>query len=158
MVRIDKMQSQRLDDVIKLRVGDNQQKFVGAIDDILTMINAQIRPQVILVDDQVVGFFLIDTIYKKTNDFVAPQSLGLRKFFIDKQYQGKGYAKQVLHLLPSYLTANYPNHFDIYLTVNCKNDSAKSLYLKSGFQDTNALYLDGPSGPQHVMKLAYNVG
>jgi len=54
---------------------------VGAIDDILTIINAQIRPHVIIAGDQVVGFFLIDTIYVQTNDVATLQSLGLRKFF-----------------------------------------------------------------------------
>lgn len=152
MVRMDKMTSQHVGDVIALGVGEGQRQFVGSIDDILAIINAQIRPHVILADDQVVGFFLIDTVYEQTNDFATPHSLGLRKFFIDKHHQGKGYAKQALHLLPDYLTATFPNHSDVFLTVNAKNDPAKNLYLKSGFQDTNELYLGGPSGPQHVMK------
>jgi RimJ/RimL family protein N-acetyltransferase len=156
VITIEKMTSQHLGEIIALRVGEEQQQFVGAIDDILTIINAQIRPHVIIAGDQVVGFFLIDTIYVQTNDVATLQSLGLRKFFIDKQHQGKGYAKQTLQLLPDYLTATYPNYTDVFLTVNCKNETAKNLYLKSGFQDTSALYLGGPSGPQHVMKQVYN--
>lgn len=152
MIAIEKMTSQYVGDVIALGVGEDQQQFVGSIDDILAIINAQVRPHVILVDHQVVGFFLIDTVYAQSNDFATPQSLGLRKFFIDKDHQGKGYAKQTLQRLPEYLTATFPNHGDVLLTVNCKNDNAKNLYLKSGFQDTNTLYHGGPSGPQHVMK------
>lgn len=152
MVRIDKMTSQYLGEILALRVGEEQQQFVGIIDDILTIINAQIRPHVILADDQVVGFFLIDTAYVQTNDTATLQSLGLRKFFIDTKYQGKGYAKQALQLLPEYLIANYSNHTDVFLTVNCKNDIAKNLYLKNGFIDTNTLHYGGPSGPQHIMK------
>jgi len=152
VIAIEKMTSQHVGDVIALGVGEDQQPFVGAIDDILAIINAQIRPHVILVDHQVIGFFLIDTVYAQSNDFATRQSLGLRKFFIDKHHQGKGYAKQTLLRLPEYLTAAFPNHGDVFLTVNCKNDNAKSLYLKSGFQDTNTLYHGGPSGPQHVMK------
>jgi GNAT superfamily N-acetyltransferase len=150
------MTSLHLGDVIALGVEEDQQQFVGAIDDILPIINAQIRPHVILADDQVVGFFLIDTVYVQINDIATLQSLGLRKFFIDKQHQGKGYAKQTLQRLPDYLAITYPHHTDIFLTVNCNNSTAKNLYLKNGFQDTNALYLGGPSGPQHVMKQVYN--
>ena len=157
LIKIEKMTSQHLGELITLGLDESQVKFVGTIDDILTMINAQIRPYVITVENQVVGFFLIDTVYKKNNDFVTSKSLGLRKFFIDNKHQGNGYAKQTLNLLPDYLAVTYPNHTDVYLTVNVKNNVAKNLYLKNGFQDTEELYLGGPSGPQHVMKLAYKV-
>jgi ribosomal protein S18 acetylase RimI-like enzyme len=154
VIKIEKMLSRHLGEVIALKVTDDQLKFVGAIDEILTNVNAQIRPHVITVDDAVVGFFLIDTVYDQSNDFAIPQSLGLRKFFIDTQHQGKGLAKQTLQLLPDYLMATYQDYTDVFLTVNCKNDKAKNLYLNSGFQDTNELYLEGPSGPQQIMKLA----
>lgn len=155
LIKIEKMVSHHLGELITFGVDESQIQFVGAIDDILTIINAQIRPHVITVADQVVGFFLIDTVYAKDNDFVTSHSLGLRKFFIDSTHQGNGYAKQTLNLLPAYLAATYPNHTDVYLTVNCKNNAAKNLYLKNGFQDTDELYLGGPSGPQHVMKMRY---
>ncbi|WP_111638903.1 GNAT family N-acetyltransferase [Marinomonas shanghaiensis] len=158
MVNIEKMTTQHLVDVIGLSVAQEQQRFVGTIEEILRCINAQIRPHVILVEDKVVGFFLIDTVYAKKLEIIKIKSLGLRSFFISQHHQGKGYAKQAILALPNYLSEAYPNASHLYLTVNCQNAIAKELYLKGGFEDTNNLYHGGPSGPQHIMvkKLALN--
>lgn len=154
MVTIEKMTTRHLADVISLGVVDDQQRFVGTIDDILKNANAQIRPHIILAEGQIVGFFLIDTTYSKNFDFAQqPNSIGLRSFFIDKKYQGKGYAKQAILALPNYLSEAYPNHTAVMLTVNCQNSIAKQLYEKGGFEDTNDLYHGGPSGPQHIMMM-----
>lgn len=152
MVKIEKMTTQHLAEVITLSVVEEQKKFVATIDDILANANAQIRPHVILVEDTIVGFFLIDTTYAKTYEFARQSnSIGLRSFFISKEHQGKGYAKQAILALPNYLSEAYPNHSTIFLTVNCQNPIAKELYLKGGFEDTNALYHGGAAGPQHIM-------
>ncbi|RCX01073.1 GNAT family N-acetyltransferase [Marinomonas foliarum] len=152
MVTIEKMTTQHLAEVITLGVVEAQKQFVGSIDDILKNANAQIRPHVIFAEDQIVGFFLIDTTYAEKYDFVSQShSIGLRSFFIDKKYQGKGYAKQAILALSNYLSEAYPNHSTIYLTVNCQNPIAKGLYLKGGFEDTNTLYHGGAAGPQHIM-------
>lgn len=152
MVKIEKMTTQHLAEVITLSVVEEQKKFVGTIDEILASANAQIRPHVILVEDKIVGFFLIDTTYAKTYDFTGQSnSIGLRSFFISKEHQGKGYAKQAILALPNYLSEAYPHHSKIFLTVNCQNPIAKELFLKGGFEDTNALYHGGAAGPQHIM-------
>lgn len=120
MVTIEKMTTRHLADVITLAVMDEQKPFVGTIDDILKNANAQVRPHVIFADDTMVGFFLIDTIYSKSFDFARHSNvIGLRSFFISKEYQGKGYAKQAILVLPSYLSEAYPNHTSVMLTVNC---------------------------------------
>ena len=155
MVSIEKMTTQHLADVITLAVMDEQKPFVGTIDDILKNANAQVRPHVIFADNTIVGFFLIDTIYSKHFDFARhSKAIGLRSFFISKEHQGKGYAKQAILDLPNYLSEVYPNHSTVMLTVNCQNPIAKQLYVKGGFEDTNDLYHGGPSGPQHIMMKA----
>ncbi|RBP80011.1 GNAT family N-acetyltransferase [Marinomonas rhizomae] len=152
MVIIEKMTTQHLADVINLGVVEEQRKFVGTIDEILKSANAQVRPHVIFAEDQIVGFFLIDITYSKNYDFAKQSnSIGLRSFFISKEYQGGGYAKQAILILPNYLSEAYPNHTEIFLTVNCQNSIAKALYLKGGFKDTNSLYYGGSAGPQHIM-------
>lgn len=159
MVKIEKMTTQHLADVITLSVVEEQKKFVGSIEDILANANAQIRPHVILVDNNIVGFFLIDTSYSKTYDFASQShSIGLRSFFISKEHQGNGYAKQAILALPNYLSEAYPHHSKIFLTVNCQNPIAKDLYLKGGFEDTNTLYHGGAAGPQHIMIKAIESG
>ena len=152
MVIIEKMTTKHLADVITLSVVEEQKQFVGTIDDILKNANAQIRPHVIFAEEQMVGFFLIDTNYSKTHDFASQShSIGLRSFFISKEHQGKGYAKQAILALPTYLREAYANYSQIYLTVNCQNPIAKALYLKGGFEDTNSLYHGGAADPQHIM-------
>jgi RimJ/RimL family protein N-acetyltransferase len=152
MITIEKMKTRHLAGVITLSVVEEQRKFVGTIDEILANANAQIRPHIILVGDEIVGFFLIDTTYSKNYDFARQSnSIGLRSFFISKEHQGKGYAKQAILALPNYLSEAYPHHSKIFLTVNCQNSIAKELYLKGGFQDTSTLYHGGAAGPQHIM-------
>lgn len=151
MVKIEKMTTRHLGEVITLSVVEEQKKFVATIDEILANANAQIRPHVIFAEDKIVGFFLIDTVYAKNVDFAKTNSLGLRSFFISQHHQGKGYAKQAISALPNYLSEAYPNYSRLYLTVNCQNPIAKELYLKGGFEDTNNLYHGGSVGPQHIM-------
>ncbi|MCW4629109.1 MULTISPECIES: hypothetical protein [Marinomonas] len=57
MIHIEKMTTRHLADVLLLSVADEQQRFVGSIEEILKSANAQIRPHVILVEGIVVGFF-----------------------------------------------------------------------------------------------------
>ncbi|WP_308811172.1 GNAT family N-acetyltransferase [Photobacterium profundum] len=76
---------------------------------------------VVLVDDAVVGFFVIDT---ANYGFCSKGALGLRAFFIDSRHQGKGYGKFSVAALKPYLQQAYSQNSKIYLTVNCKNLSA----------------------------------
>ncbi|WP_460274898.1 GNAT family N-acetyltransferase [Celeribacter sp. ULVN23_4] len=108
---------------------------------------------VILAQGQPVGFFAIDRDYAEHHDFAPDSVLGLRQFLIDHASQGRGYASAACLALRSYLSVTYPGYSACYLTVNCRNPNARKAYLKGGFIDTNALYLDGGFGPQHIMRL-----
>ena len=78
--------------------------------------------------------------------------LELHEVIIDWRHQGKKYGKAFVEILPSLLKAEYPNWRGVCLTVNCRNKEAKRLYEYGGFTDTGELKLDGPSGPQHIMR------
>nr|WP_274615288.1 GNAT family N-acetyltransferase [Vibrio fluvialis] len=147
------MQPQHLTQVAELHVADEQVKFVGTIDEILVNIDDKIHPHLMLADGQVVGFFLIDTLYSQQYDFAGSHHLGLRAFFVSQQAQGNGYGKQAARLLKEYLQRLYPQFHRIYLTVNCKNPCARYCYLGGGFEDTGEMYLGGAAGPQHIMQL-----
>ncbi|MEJ2765590.1 GNAT family N-acetyltransferase [Photobacterium sp. MCCC 1A19761] len=155
MVRIEAMKHHHLDEVIQLSVSEEQLKFVGTIDEILVNIDNVVHPHVIMSDDRVVGFFLIDTTYANNYEFAEPGSLGLRAYLIGQQYQGQGLGKLAVQELSGFLSLHYPQFQQIYLTVNCKNPGAKHCYLSGGFEDTESLYLGGAAGPQHIMKLAF---
>lgn len=65
------------------------------------------------------------------------QAILLRSFSTDSRYQGKGYGKLALQLLPDYIKNNFESINEIVLAVNSVNVSAIGLYDKSGFIDTN---------------------
>lgn len=85
MLTLQPMQPQHLTQVAELHVADEQVKFVGTIDEILVNIDDKIHPHLMLADGQVVGFFLIDTLYSQQYDFagshisVCELSLSLNK-------------------------------------------------------------------------------
>ena len=151
MIHIEKMTTKHVARVIDLKVLPEQQRFVGTMTDILALANAQIRPYIICDQDEIVGFFLLDTVFNKSHDFADSHDLGLRKFFIDQAYQGKGFAGQALHVLDQLLVTEYRRFKRLLLTVNCLNAAAKACYEKAGFKDSQTLYEGGPSGPQHIM-------
>lgn len=64
-----------------------------------------------------------------------PNAMLLRSFSTDYNYQGKGYAKQSLILLPGFVRKEYPHINEIVLAVNVKNIAAQSLYKKCGYID-----------------------
>lgn len=74
------------------------------------------------------------------NEGVRPYSnnknaILLRAFSTDNYFQGKGYAKQALMLLPNFIKENFEDINEIVLAVNVKNEVAQELYKKYGFKD-----------------------
>ena len=74
----------------------------------------------------------------------------LRTFSTDFRYQGKGYAKQSLVLLPDFVRAHFPHMNEIVLGVNLRNTAAQTLYQRCGFIDEGRRML-GKRGEQIVM-------
>ncbi|RDX36466.1 GNAT family N-acetyltransferase [Kangiella sp. HD9-110m-PIT-SAG07] len=147
----------------QLNVYQEQVGFVETINTILGYIDKKTHGHIIINkeepdNEEIVGFFLIDTNYSRIYDFCSNHDLGLRSFFIDKNHQGHGYGKGAVKLLSDYLLNQYATASSVYLTVNCKNPSAKHCYEQGGFIDTGELYFGGDFGPQHIMKLSLNIG
>lgn len=74
----------------------------------------------------------------------------LRAFSTDSRYQGKGYAKQALQLLPAFVQANFHEINEIVLAVNIRNEAAQGLYKKCGFVDEGVREM-GPKGELIIM-------
>ncbi len=106
---------------------------------------------VIEANDEPVGFFQIDHASAMQS---VQAHLELHEVMIDWRHQGKKYGKAFVGMLPSLLNAEYSDWRGVCLTVNCRNKKAKRLYEYGGFADTGELKLDGPSGPQHIMRRA----
>lgn len=95
MLSLQRMQDKHREQVLQLEVHPEQVKFVGEIEEILANESEQVLPHVMVDDCQVVGFFLIDLSYPQHYEFASSNSLGLRAYFVGRQFQGKGYAPWV---------------------------------------------------------------
>ena len=67
----------------------------------------------------------------------------------DSKYQKQGIGSKLLDHAISALSGKFDC---VCLTVNIRNESAKSMYIKYGFKDVGELYLGGPSGPQNILR------
>ena len=136
--------------VERFEVTSAQAAFVEPLRETLAMA-AERDNFVIEADGEPVGFFQID--HASATQCVKAH-LELHEVTIDWRHQGKKYGKAFVESLPRLLNAEYPDWRGVCLTVNCRNDKAKRLYEHGGFTDTGELKLDGPSGPQYIMRRA----
>lgn len=157
MISIERYSSKTRSAAEKLSVRPEQAEFtVDKVADFVPTLSELEHPHVILLQERVVGFFILDLSYSEKYYFASEKAIGVRALLVDQQYQGQGIAKQAISSLPDYVKQHYPHFSSIQLTVNCRNKAAYACYLKSGFVDTEALYLGGPVGPQHIMQ--YHLG
>jgi len=155
MISIRKYEETDWKEVKKLAVYDDQVKYVGTIKDLFGNRLDSWNFQLIEANEEIVGFFNIDTGYASQYEFAYENEIGLRAFFISSEHQGNGYCTGTMKKLPEYLKENYQEYPSICLTVNSKNRAAYQCYLEGGFQDTGDLYYGGSAGPQHIMRMAY---
>ncbi len=153
MVTIEKYTPDRYESASALSVLAEQAQFtVADIGEMLNSLKPNELPHLIVLDDQVVGFFVFDTAYSNRYDFFPESSLGVKALLLDHHFQGRGIAKQAIGQFANFARCHFPEFQTLYLTVNCRNTAAYQCYLKAGFEDTGELYLGGPVGPQHIMK------
>ena len=111
-------------------------------------------PVAVIEDGVPAGFFVLDA-----GATLAPgaDELALRSFFVDAAAQGRGVAAGALAALPAFVAEQRPGARAVVLGVNARNDPARRVYLRAGFVDTGAV-LEGPLGPQHVLRLELGPG
>lgn len=151
MIAIEKLTPQHLEELSKVVLAKDQIQFACSAKEFLKESNQRVHLHVIKHTSKVIGFFKLDCGYHEDYAFCPSDALGLRSFVIDKRLQGQGLGQITIKALIVFLKQHYSHYSWLYLTVNCKNMLAKSCYQKAGFLEENALYLDGPAGPQHIM-------
>ncbi|EKU50445.1 GNAT family N-acetyltransferase [Staphylococcus massiliensis] len=108
---------------------------------------------ILLIDNEViVSFCALDQSDDKFQFTDNENSILLRSFSTDSRYEGRGYAKELIKRVISYVKQAFPHVDEVVLGVNVKNHSAKHLYVKCGFEDTGR-YVLGEVGYQHVYRL-----
>lgn len=131
MVELREITKENLEDVLNLKVSENQKDFVSSNAYSLAQTWAYKNtsfPFAIYADNVIVGFIMLGYYEKK-------EQYTLWKFMIDEKYQNRGYGKQALRLGIDYLIRNF-NVKSVFTGVVLKNTVAKKLYQSLGFRET----------------------
>lgn len=151
-VEVERLSSDTISLIKLIELDDKHEKFASSVDEFLHSGSDYVHLFIIRLNQAVIGFFKLDVQYSKSHQFCTTKDLGLRTLAIDKRFQGQGLGFLSLKKLSSYLSDHYSEFQSVYLTVNHKNAAAISLYEKAGFEYTGENYLEGPAGPQHIMR------
>ena len=156
-VKLVKVDYFNFDDLIDLKVADDQKGFVAS--NIYSLAEAYAAkasdgyalPFGIYLDDKPIGFIMFgyypDLDYAKAAfgdelevpDYI-PKSYLLWRFMIDKEYQRNGYGKEALKLALDYIKT-YPCGEAEYcwLSYEPENEVARKLYASVGFMEAEKM-------------------
>ena len=134
MVELREITKDNLEEILKLKVSENQGSFVSSTAYSLAqawVYKETAFPFAIYADEIPVGFIMLG--YYESRDQYT-----LWKFLVDKHYQNKGYGKKALQLAVRYLVETFHVR-EIYTGVALGNEMAKHLYKSIGFTVTGVV-------------------
>lgn len=144
MVSIKPVTRENLEEVLALRVGEGQEKYVISNAESLSrayVYSETAYPFAIYDDDIIVGFIMMG--YYEAKGYYT-----LWEFMIDHKYQNKGYGRKALKLGLEFVRDKF-GQVDIYTGVTPGNTVAKKLYESVGFVSTGLIEIN-----MEEMKLA----
>ena len=112
--------------------------------------DGQKHPICIFENDQIAGFFVLDTSEDKKELTEYNQAFLLRSLSINPKFQGKGIAKEAMLLVPEFVKIHFPTCNEIVLAVNFENPIAYQLYVKTIFIDEGKT-MNGRNGLQYIL-------
>ena len=136
MVSLKPVTRENLEEVLALRVNEDQEKYVISNAESLSrayVYSETAYPFAIYDDDTIVGFIMMG--YYEVKRYYT-----LWEFMIDSKYQNKGYGRQALKLGLNFVKEKF-GPVDIYTGVTLGNTVAKKLYESVGFESTGLLEL-----------------
>ena len=131
MVELKEITRDNLEEVLALKVSENQKDFVSSTAHSLAqawVYRETAFPFAIYAGDVVVGFVMLGY-YEIKNQYT------LWKLLIDEQYQKKGYGRTALKCAISYLVNNFDVK-EVVTGVAFDNKAARELYYSFGFRET----------------------
>lgn len=134
MIQLRPVTKENIDDVLALRVNENQERFVTSNAESLAVafVYAETAyPFGIYDDETLVGFIMMG--YYEAKSYYT-----LWKFMIDRRYQNKGYGRKALKMGLDFVRERF-HAKKIYTGVTPGNTVAKGLYESVGFRDTGLL-------------------
>lgn len=136
MINLKEITKDNIDDVLALKVRDDQKGFVVTNAESLAKAYAYSEtayPFAVYDDDMLVGFIMMG--YYEVKGYYT-----LWEFMIDQRYQNKGYGRKALNLGIDFVKEKF--HPDsIYTGVAPGNSVAKGLYESVGFVSTGLVEL-----------------
>ncbi|MFI3283764.1 MAG: GNAT family N-acetyltransferase [Erysipelotrichaceae bacterium] len=130
MLELRKVTSENFEEIIELKVAENQKQFVPT--NVYSIAQSSIYkktafPFGIYANDCLVGFVMIGYYEKE-------KCHKIWRLMIDRKYQGKGYGKSALQLAVNYMIDNY-EAIEIVIKTHCEKIVAKNLYKSVGFKE-----------------------
>ena len=135
-VRLVPITRDNLDDVLALRVEEEQERYVSSTAESLAQAYVYADtayPFAIYDGEKLVGFIMMG--YYEAKEYYT-----LWKFLIDKRFQNQGYGRQALRLGLNFVKDRF-HAKEIYTGVTPGNTVAKKLYESVGFKDTGLVEL-----------------
>ena len=137
MIQLRAVTKENIDDVLALKVGKDQERYVSSNSESLAQAYVYSKtayPFVIYHDETIVGFIMMA--YYEKNGYYT-----LWKFMVDERYQDHGYGREALMQGIDFIKNKFGAK-DIYTGVIPDNKVAKGLYESVGFVFTG-VYEDG---------------
>ncbi|MDN4524500.1 GNAT family N-acetyltransferase [Fictibacillus fluitans] len=140
-MELRKVDRENWEQAIKLKVKSEQVKLVPSV--AVSLAKVYIKPDgdevnylpfSIYVNGRMVGFIMHACVPETESMY------WINGFLIDEQQQGKGYGKQALTEMISWIEKKFPHSKETRLTVNRENHLAISLYEKLGYVPTGEEY------------------
>ncbi|MCK1541349.1 GNAT family N-acetyltransferase [Bradyrhizobium sp. 179] len=147
--------------VAHLKIEPEQEDFVDSLDLVFSELRSSLWPRLehafsVVDRDEVVGFFVLRE-GAALPEWAPPKVMTLHSLCVDRAYQGNGYGRAAIKLAARWVSTNRPIVNSLMLGVNVRNETARAVYLKSGFRDTGATHF-GPSGAQNILELKIGLG
>ena len=136
MITLKEITRDNIDEVLELKVSENQTAYVSSNGD--SIAQAYVYPKTaypfaVYEDSTIVGFIMMG--YYEVKAYYT-----LWKFMIDARYQNRGYGRKALELGIRYLKDRF-DVSEVYTGVVPGNTVAKGLYESVGFKDTGLIEL-----------------
>lgn len=131
MVELRPITSDNLNEVLALKINDDQRSFVSLAAESLAqayVYRDTAFPFAVYDDEKVVGFIMMG--YYEAKNYYT-----LWKLFIDRSQQGKGYGKKAVEKGIAFLRERF-DVSEVYTGVIPENEAAKGLYKSLGFEFT----------------------
>ena len=136
MISLKPITRENLEEVLELRVNEDQKKYVISNAESLSrayVYSETAYPFAVYDDDTIVGFIMMG--YYEVKAYYT-----LWEFMIDRKFQNKGYGRQALKLGLDFIRDKF-GPVDIYTGVTPGNIIAKKLYESVGFEGTGLVEL-----------------